>query len=283
MATEFADLQGHDAYSLLGVPPDATSEQIQRSYRRLIKSVHPDLNSDDDDVTGHAALLNAARKVLLTRRVAYDEFRRRPVAQPAAEPPPKPAEPATPATPAEPVEPPESFPYVVRQPVRRRPAPVQSSSGRKASPRRKPRRRIRVMPLLLAILAIGAAITFFVRNADTEPDPVPSVAVPTKLAGTWKGTLKNPADKADKGVPIELTLTAGKTNGKVHYATGDGCDGAAVPTTTWKQALVFDTAFDQDGCDLGNLYVTSTSSTKVAVELHEQDKTLTGTLTKSAN
>lgn len=272
MATEFAELQGHDAYSLLGLAPDASSEQIQRSYRRLMKSVHPDLNAGDDDVTGHAALLNAARKVLLTRRSAYDEFRRRPVAPPKVELPPEPPQP-------EPPRPePQSFPYVA-PPPRRRPAPTQWSSGRRATPpRRKPRRRIRVVPLVLAVLAIGAAITFFVRNAEDTPDPQPSVAVPAKLAGTWKGTLRSPADK---GFPIELTLSAGKTNGKVHYATGEGCDGAAVPTTTWKQALVLDTAFDQDGCDLGNLYVTATSSTKVAVELHEQDKTLTGTLIKS--
>lgn len=280
MATEFAELQGHDAYSLLGVAPDATSEQIQRSYRRLMKSVHPDLNAGDDDVTGHAALLNAARKVLLTRRVAYDEFRRRPVATPKVELPPEPQpQPPQPASP-QPSEP-EYFPYTT-SPSRRRPAPVQWSSGRKATPpRRKSRRRIRVVPLLLAVLAIAAAITFFARNAaNNEPDPQPSVAVPAKLAGTWKGTLKS---ANDKGFAVELTLTAGKTNGKVHYATGDGCDGAAVPTTTWKQALVFDTAFDADGCDLGNLYVTATSPTKLSVELHEQDKTLTGTLTKSGH
>ena len=266
MATEFAELRGHDAYSLLGVAPDASAEQIQRSYRRLMKGVHPDLKAGDDDVTSHAALLNAARRVLLTHRAAYDEFRRRPVAPPAAQVPPDPA------------PEPERFPYVAAPP-RRRPAPPQWSSARKAKPpRRKQRRRIRVVPLVLAVLAIGAAITFFVRNAEDQPDPTPSVAVPPKLAGTWKGTLKSPSDK---GFPVELTLTAGKTNGKVHYATGDGCDGAAVPTTTWKQALVLDTAFDQDGCDLGNLYVTVESPTKVAVELHEQDKTLTGTLTKS--
>lgn len=268
MAKEFADLQGHDAYSLLGVSPDASDEQIQRSYRRLMKGVHPDLNAGDDDVTGHAALLNAARRVLLTHRAAYDEFRLRPVAKPATELPPEP-EPE-----------PESYPYAVRQPIRRRPAPVQWSSARKSPPRRKARRQVRVLPILLALLAIGAAITFFVQNAKNDPDPVPSVAVPAKLAGTWKGTLANPADK---GLQIELTLTAGKTNGEVHYSTGDGCTGAAVPTTTWKQALVLDTAFDDDGCDLGNLYVTSTSSTKATVELHEQDKTLTGTLTKSGH
>lgn len=272
MAKEFADLQGHDAYSLLGVSPDASDEQIQRSYRRLMKSVHPDLNAEADDVTSHAALLNAARKVLLTQRGAYDDFRRGPVPPP---PPPK-VEPVV-----EPEPEPVSYPYAKTPPVRRRPAPQQWSSARKSPPRRKPRRRIRLAPLLLAVLAIGAAITFFVQNAKNTPDVEPSVAVPTKLAGTWKGTLRNPQDKADKGWQVELVLTAGKTNGKVHYSTGDGCEGIAAPTTTWKQALVLDTAFDDDGCDLGNLYVTSTSATKAAVELHEQDKTLTGTLTKS--
>lgn len=49
------------ARELLGVAPDATMEQIQAAYLRLIRRNHPDQGGS----TGLAAQLNAARDVLL--------------------------------------------------------------------------------------------------------------------------------------------------------------------------------------------------------------------------
>lgn len=49
------------ARELLGVAPDATVEQVQSAYLRLIRRNHPDQGGS----TGLAAQLNAARDVLL--------------------------------------------------------------------------------------------------------------------------------------------------------------------------------------------------------------------------
>lgn len=35
-----------DPYAVLGIPREATSEQVQRAYRRLAKRYHPDLHPD---------------------------------------------------------------------------------------------------------------------------------------------------------------------------------------------------------------------------------------------
>ena len=50
-----------EARSMLGVGPDATSEEIQAAYTRLMRLVHPDKGG----ATGLAAQLNAARDRLL--------------------------------------------------------------------------------------------------------------------------------------------------------------------------------------------------------------------------
>jgi hypothetical protein len=50
-----------EARSVLGVGPDATTEEIQAAYNRLIRVAHPDKGG----TTGLAAQLNAARDRLL--------------------------------------------------------------------------------------------------------------------------------------------------------------------------------------------------------------------------
>jgi DnaJ-domain-containing protein 1 len=49
-----------EARSVLGVGPDATQEEIQAAYARLMRMAHPDNGTD-----GLAAQLNAARERLL--------------------------------------------------------------------------------------------------------------------------------------------------------------------------------------------------------------------------
>src|ERR1700733_8023400 len=39
-------MAGRDFYQILGVPRDASQQDIQRSYRRLAREYHPDVNSD---------------------------------------------------------------------------------------------------------------------------------------------------------------------------------------------------------------------------------------------
>jgi hypothetical protein len=52
-----------EARQILGVGPDATREEIQAAYKRLIRMAHP----DSGGTAGLAAQLNAARDKLLGR------------------------------------------------------------------------------------------------------------------------------------------------------------------------------------------------------------------------
>lgn len=62
-----------DYYLLLELPATATQGEIKRSYRRLARRYHPDLNPAALD--RHIKLLNEAYKILSnpTTRAAYDE------------------------------------------------------------------------------------------------------------------------------------------------------------------------------------------------------------------
>jgi curved DNA-binding protein CbpA len=64
-----------DYYAILEVSPSATTAEIKRSYRRLARLHHPDLNQDALDT--HIKRLNAAYAVLRDplKRAAYDEQR----------------------------------------------------------------------------------------------------------------------------------------------------------------------------------------------------------------
>lgn len=52
-----------EATALLGVPPDATPQEVREAYRRLMRRAHPDTGGTQ----GLAAQLNRARDVLLAR------------------------------------------------------------------------------------------------------------------------------------------------------------------------------------------------------------------------
>ena len=61
-----------DYYAVLEVSSDATTEQIKRSYRRLARLYHPDLNKQAPDT--RIKQLNEAYDVLsdTAKRAAYD-------------------------------------------------------------------------------------------------------------------------------------------------------------------------------------------------------------------
>ncbi|MFI0349311.1 J domain-containing protein [Actinomadura sp. 9N407] len=74
----FPELAGNDAYALLDVRPTATGEEIRRAHRDLIKENHPDRFTDPErqaEAAARTRLLNAARQVLITRRIEYDASR----------------------------------------------------------------------------------------------------------------------------------------------------------------------------------------------------------------
>jgi curved DNA-binding protein CbpA len=64
-----------DYYAVLEVSPSATHSEIKRSYRRLARKYHPDLNQQARDQ--HIKLLNEAYKILgdPPRRATYDQQR----------------------------------------------------------------------------------------------------------------------------------------------------------------------------------------------------------------
>ncbi len=64
-----------DYYAILGVTPQAAQSEIKRSYRRLARKYHPDLNRQALDT--YIKRLNEAYGVLgdPTKRAAYDQQR----------------------------------------------------------------------------------------------------------------------------------------------------------------------------------------------------------------
>lgn len=69
-----AVLAGRDFYKILGVPRDATTNQIKKAYRKLAMQYHPDKNIDDPEASEKFQDLGAAYEVLSDedQRKTYD-------------------------------------------------------------------------------------------------------------------------------------------------------------------------------------------------------------------
>jgi hypothetical protein len=63
-----------DPYQVLGMPRSATADDIRRSFRRLAKTLHPDVNRSDPEAAARFAELNSAHEILSNRakRGAFD-------------------------------------------------------------------------------------------------------------------------------------------------------------------------------------------------------------------
>jgi len=90
VATGVRDWAAVDFYELLGVPSDASADDIARAFRTAAKSAHPDA-TDDPEAVERFKELSAAYSVLSDRRTRrdYDRVRTatgRPAIAPAARP-----------------------------------------------------------------------------------------------------------------------------------------------------------------------------------------------------
>jgi len=67
---------GKDLYAVLGVPKDATAEQIKKAYRKLARKYHPDVNPGDKSAEERFKEVSRAHDALSdeTVRKSYDEF-----------------------------------------------------------------------------------------------------------------------------------------------------------------------------------------------------------------
>ncbi|WP_066944388.1 J domain-containing protein [Microtetraspora fusca] len=66
-----------DHYATLGVPPDASRQQIASAYRRLVRTLHPDTGTEGPEAGQRFTEVVAAYAVLRDskRRAAYDAER----------------------------------------------------------------------------------------------------------------------------------------------------------------------------------------------------------------
>src|SRR6185369_2763758 len=65
-----------DYYRELGVPRDASAEDVKKAYRKLAAELHPDKNPGNATAEARFKRVNAAHQVLSDRRKRslYDEF-----------------------------------------------------------------------------------------------------------------------------------------------------------------------------------------------------------------
>jgi molecular chaperone DnaJ len=69
-------MSGRDYYSVLGVPHDASPDEIKAAFRRLARKLHPDVNKEDPEAEAKFKELGEAYSVLSdpSKRAQYDRY-----------------------------------------------------------------------------------------------------------------------------------------------------------------------------------------------------------------
>src|SRR5260370_10344154 len=55
-----------DFYLVLGVPPNASADEIRQAFRQRVRQFHPDASPDDPNAPKHIKVIDEAYKVLVT-------------------------------------------------------------------------------------------------------------------------------------------------------------------------------------------------------------------------
>ena len=65
-----------DYYKTLGVPKNASSDDIKKAYRKLARKLHPDVNPNDKEAHKKFQQINEANEVLsdAEKRKKYDQY-----------------------------------------------------------------------------------------------------------------------------------------------------------------------------------------------------------------
>ncbi|WP_433179845.1 DnaJ domain-containing protein [Actinoallomurus sp. CA-150999] len=128
------------------------------------------------------------------------------------------------------------------------------------------------------VVWFGGALVLILSAFFPDRGPQPSVAVPAKFAGRWKGTVTDATTKngTHQRWKAEVTLHAGKKNGEVRYLDGK-CAGTAVPVSFEHDRLTVKTVFGSSmtGCDVGDMRLGRRKSAKLDVVYHDKNDKVT--------
>jgi len=219
----FEDLDGHDAYELLGVPEDASAEEIQRAHRRQVRTWHPDSRQDDGERGAsdlRTTYINLAREILLDHRDRYDAYRRRNTdlgdGLEEVAPPPRPSEPP----------PGESVVPKKEEASRQRPGGLTGV--------------IAALALTIVIPILGVRMLL---GGDSGEDTAAGPTVPARFAGSWTGSVDYVGAAKDDHVTVRLHLNEGAEHGEIEYPQ-DECGGQVTVLTTASDRLTLDERVD---------------------------------------
>jgi hypothetical protein len=166
-----------DYYTVLGVSPKSSLEEIERAFRRIAREVHPDRNVGDANADARMQQLNQIRETLTDPllRAAYDDQLRRETD--AFRPPPPPREFREAQSSPSPRSGYEPHPHVVPF--------LRTEAERRAAEVPRPRRGPLVAILLIASLIVAAVILMWPRPEPVDPplDFAPPPAPPSPPPG----------------------------------------------------------------------------------------------------